>query len=117
MAVHNKSLSVIHLLLKEWMSKFSFVYSNSLDQAFDPKKALSTWAAQLAPQGLLFIEHTMAHSPSGASEMDPFGAHPMVMPYLFFKWGKGEYRLVDILELKHEKKNNVWVFVICRSDV
>lgn len=102
---------------KEWMSKFSFVYSNSLDQAFDPKKALSTWAAQLAPQGLLFIEHTMAHSPSGASEMDPFGAHPMVMPYLFFKWGKGEYRLVDILELKHEKKNNVWVFVICRSDV
>lgn len=96
----------------EWRSKFSFIYSNSLDQAFDPKKALSTWSEQLEQSGLLFIEHTMAHAASGASEMDPFGAHPMVMPYLFFKWGMGQYSLVDILELSHREKNNIWIFVI-----
>ena len=98
----------------EWRNRFSFVYSNSLDQAFDPRKALSTWVGQLEQAGLLFIEHTMAHSPSGASEMDPFGAHPMLMPYLLFKWGRGEYCMVDILEFPHEKKNNVWIFVIRR---
>lgn len=96
----------------EWRNRFSFVYSNSLDQAFDPRKALSTWVGQLEEGGLLFIEHTMAHSPSCASEMDPFGAHPMLMPYLFFKWGRGEYYLADILEFAHAKKGNVWIFVI-----
>jgi len=96
----------------EWQNAFSFVYSNSLDQAFDPRKALSTWAAQLEPTGLLFLDHTMFHSPAHASEMDPFGAHPMVMPYLLFQWGRGKYQLVDILELSHKIKKHVWIFVI-----
>ncbi|MGH8222685.1 MAG: hypothetical protein ACREQZ_06900, partial [Woeseiaceae bacterium] len=39
----------------EWRNRFSFVYSNSIDQAFDPKKALSTWATQLDESGLLFL--------------------------------------------------------------
>lgn len=104
-----------HQQKDEWKGKFSFVYSNSLDQAFDPRKALATWAAQLEESGLLFLDHTMAHSPAAASEMDPFGAHPMVMPYLLFTWGRNEYRLVDILELTHEKKRHVWIFVIRRE--
>ena len=104
-----------HEQRQEWKGNFSFVYSNSLDQAFDPKKALDTWTDQLTSDGLLFIEHTMAHSASGASEMDPFGAHPMAMPYLIFKWGRGKYKLVDILELSHERKYDIWIFVIRNS--
>ena len=104
-----------HEQKEEWRNRFSFVYSNSIDQAFDPKMALSTWAAQLEESGLLFLDHTMVHSPAAASEMDPFGAHPMVMPYLLFNWGRNEYRLVDILELAHEKKRHVWIFVIRRE--
>ena len=42
----------------------------------------------------------MVHSASFAGEMDPFGAHPMVMPYLFFVWGRESYRLCDILEIE-----------------
>jgi len=99
----------------EWRHRFSFVYSNSIDQAFDPRRALSTWAAQLDDTGLLFLDHTMVHSPAAASEMDPFGAHPMVMPYLIFQWGRNEYRLVDILEFSHQKKYRVWIFVIRRE--
>ena len=101
----------------EWRNRFSFVYSNSIDQAFEPRKALSTWAAQLEESGLLFLDHTMLHSAAGASEMDPFGAHPMVMPYLLFKWGSSEYRLVDILEIDHKQKHRVWIFVIRRGPV
>jgi hypothetical protein len=98
----------------EWIGKFSFVYTNSLDQALDPRKALHTWADQLRADGFIFIEHTMQHSPQGASSMDPFGAHPLVMPYLIFEWGRGKYRLVDILKPDHVKKGNlkIWIFVI-----
>ena len=104
-----------------WVSRFSFIYTNSLDQAFNPERALSVWAEQLADGGLIFIEHTMFHSASGASEMDPFGAHPMVMPYLFFEWGRGKYQLEDILKLKDvpmsergvfKSKGDVWVFIL-----
>ncbi len=98
----------------EWAGVFDFVYTNSLDQAMAPDRALSAWARQLAPGGRIYVEHTMAHSAEGASEMDPFGAHPMCMPYLFFKWGHGQYRLAGIMELgpKSNKGLDVWVFVL-----
>jgi SAM-dependent methyltransferase len=98
----------------EWQAAFDFIYTNSLDQAMRPDAALAVWAKQLAPGGLIFIEHTMGHSAQGASEMDPFGAHPMCMPYLFFKWGKGLYRLEDILEPGPKANNGekVWMFVL-----
>jgi hypothetical protein len=110
-----------HHVREDWIGEFSFIYTNSLDQAFDPATALNVWAKQIGADGLIFIEHTMHHSPSGASEMDPFGAHPMIMPYLFFEWGRGEYELADILKLgdvqKGEQggfavKRGVWVFVL-----
>ncbi|MEL6207340.1 MAG: hypothetical protein AAFR47_18800 [Pseudomonadota bacterium] len=98
----------------DWESRFEFVYTNSLDQAMEPKRALDAWVKQLKPEGRIYIEHTMAHSPSNAGEMDPFGAHPMAMPYLFFVWGRETYKLLDILEIS-EKQNNqmkAWVFVL-----
>jgi hypothetical protein len=100
-----------------WRGKFDFVYTNSLDQAMRPDQALAAWSKQLAPGGLIYIEHTMRHSAAGASEMDPFGAHPMCMPYLFFKWGKGLYQLADILELPPKANNRepVWLFVLERE--
>lgn len=100
----------------EWVGAFDFVYTNALDQAFNPERALETWAGQLAPQGRIYIEHTMRHSAAGASAMDPFGAHPMVVPYLLFQWGKGKYSLTDILEPGEVAgKGKVWVFVIERE--
>jgi hypothetical protein len=106
-----------HEVNPEWVGKFDFVYTNSLDQAMDPQKAISAWVGQLSHRGRVYIEHTMAHAPQGAGEMDPFGAHPMTMPYLFFKWGRGQYKLVDILEVQ-EKQNNrmhAWIFVLSRD--
>ena len=102
----------------DWLGQFDFVYTNSLDQAMEPARALNAWAKQITPRGRIYIEHTMAHSARFASAMDPFGAHPMAMPYLFFTWGRGRYNLVDILELE-EKENNglkAWIFVLTRAD-
>jgi hypothetical protein len=97
----------------DWLGRFGFIYTNSLDQAFDPEKALASWAAQLAPNGRIYIEHTMMHANS--SEMDPFGAHPMAVPYLLHRWGRGKYALDEIIELDgiaHKNKGRVWVFVV-----
>lgn len=121
MVVHD-----FHETRADWLEKFDFIYTNSLDQAFDPRKALAAWAGQLTKDGLIFIEHTVHHSPAHASEMDPFGAHPMVMPYLFFEWGKGVYSLKDIIHGSavdeqgraiethdgHFGKGHVWIFVL-----
>jgi len=103
---------------EEWKGQFSFIFTNSLDQAFDPERALSSWVDQLADGGLIYVEHSMASTAAGACEMDPFGAHPMVMPYLLFQWGKGIYRLEDMVLLdgiEHKRKGKVWIFMIKRE--
>lgn len=103
----------------DWEGRFDFVYTNSLDQAMEPSRALDSWAKQIRPRGRIYIEHTIEHSASHAGEMDPFGAHPMVMPYLFFVWGRGKYRMVDILEIEAKQNNDLqaWVFVLTKVDV
>lgn len=103
----------------DWVGRFDFVYTNSLDQAIEPSRALDTWARQINPRGRIYIEHTMAHSAIHANSMDPFGAHPMVMPYLFFAWGRGKYVLTEILEIEAKKNNRLqaWIFVLDRADV
>ena len=107
---------VFHDDKSEWIGRFDFVYSNSLDQALNPAGALKAWAKQLIPSGRMYIEHTMAHSVEGAGEMDPFGAHPLVMPYLFFVWGRdgGGYHLDAILEVDAKQNNGMqaWIFVL-----
>ena len=107
-----------HDYKSEWNDHFDFVYTNSLDQALEPARALDVWAQQITRQGRIYIEHTMAHSAFNAGHMDPFGAHPMVMPYLFFTWGRGRYDLSDILEIEAKQNNGLpaWVFVLTRAD-
>jgi hypothetical protein len=100
---------------EEWRGGFSFVYTNSLDQAFDPARALAAWTDQLAPGGAVYVEHNACHVPASAGAMDPFGAHPLAMPYLIFEWGRGRFRLDDILRrdrVAEKDKRQVWIFVI-----
>lgn len=55
-----------------WLGRADFVYSNSWDHSYDPRRLFPTWAGQLAPGGLLILEHTSQHI--RAKELDPFGA-------------------------------------------
>ncbi len=112
----------------EWKGRASLVYTNALDHAYDPKKAIDAWVDQLAPEGLIFIEHTMLHAPEGSSASDPFGAHPLIMPYLILDWGQGKYCVRDVIKPEHKKPHwkpvegerpdtdlDIWVFVIARN--
>lgn len=98
----------------EWTGQFDFVYTNSHDHAHDPKKAFTTWVAQLAPGGKLFIEHTgVGHSPASVNKLDPFGIEPKLLPYAVLGFGEGKYAVTAMLRPEHKKQGGpIWVFVI-----
>ena len=58
---------------KDWINNFDFVYSNSLDQSYDPKKALKTWLNQIKKERFIIIEHSDQHGVVASGKMDPFG--------------------------------------------
>lgn len=101
-----------HDVNESWVGKCDFIYTNSLDQSWKPQSAVSTWLDQLKQGGLLFIEHTEAHGPQGAGEMDPFGANPFYMPYLLSDWFKHRISMEIIKSVKSNNENRVWLFVV-----
>lgn len=103
-----------HDVNEEWIGKFDFVYSNSLDQGYNPKLALKTWLNQLKDNGILVIEHTEFHGPEGASEMDPFGVRPTVLPYILSEWFEWDISLKFVKSKKINNGFDVWIFFIKR---
>jgi hypothetical protein len=89
----------------EWRNKCDFIYTNSLDQSWKPSEAIITWIGQVRIGGLIFIEHTVAHTASGASGMDPFGADPITMPYLLSEW-LGHRASIEILRSKKSHRDS-----------
>lgn len=75
-----------HDVNPEWVGKFDFLYSNSLDHAHDPKLCTRVWMGQLKPEGLAFIEwSTYSRRIRGA---DCFGASLDEYMGLFGRAGK-----------------------------
>jgi len=56
-----------------WIGQMDFVYSNSWDHAFDPKKALKNWAECLIPGGVLLLDHGWNYEVDRVTALDPFG--------------------------------------------
>ncbi len=83
---------------QEWIGAADFIYSNSLDHAYDPKKALSVWMKSLRPGGICIIEHTWGHGADQTSELDPFGASLEIMPFLVLSWAEGKFAVTRILK-------------------
>lgn len=99
----------------KWIGKFDFVYSNSLDQSWKPKHALTTWLDQIKDDGVVIIEHTIYHSPEHANEGDPFGVRPVVMPYILTEWFGHKISISHYLQEKSNvfsSKIKVWLFVL-----
>jgi hypothetical protein len=56
----------------QWERRADIVYSNSLDHAYDPAKALRSWAAAVKDRGVIVLEKASDSDPRGASDLDPF---------------------------------------------
>jgi SAM-dependent methyltransferase len=61
-----------HDLQPQWERRADIVYSNSLDHAYDPAKALQSWAAAVKDGGVIVLEKASDSDPRGASDLDPF---------------------------------------------
>jgi SAM-dependent methyltransferase len=57
----------------EWDGRADIVYSNSLDHAYDPAKALRAWAHSVRDGGVIVLEKASDSDPRGTSDLDPFG--------------------------------------------
>ncbi len=95
---------------KEWLENFDFVYSNSLDQSFDPQKALNTWLKQIKLGGYVIIEHSDQHGVVSSGKMDPFGVEANFFPYLLSEWF-GHSISIKIIKGLKINKNNAPVFL------
>jgi hypothetical protein len=85
-----------HEVKPEWIGAVDFVYSNSFDHSYDPEKCLKAWMSCVKVGGLCILEHSDASAQ--ATELDPFGADGVIMPYLILTWGKGEFCVRELLE-------------------
>ena len=102
-----------HKTKKEWIDNFDFVYSNSLDQSYDPKKALTNWVQQINKNGYVILEHTDQHNVMAAGKMDPFGVEPQFFPCLITEWFGHSVSLKIVKSVKPNKsKAPVWLFII-----
>lgn len=62
-----------HETRDEWLGKADIVYSNSLDHAYDPAKAIRAWASAVRDGGVIVLEKASDSDPRGVSDLDPFG--------------------------------------------
>ena len=104
---------------EEWKGAFDLVYTNSHDHAYDPVRALRTWAGQLAPGGRLVVEHTDAHLPGAVNELDPFGIEAVAFPYFVLEASEGgteRFAVRRVVRPDHKKKGrDIWLFLIGRD--
>ena len=104
-----------HNVNDEWLDRFDLVYTNSHDQSWNPKLAIGTWLGQLNKNGYLVLEHTVAHGPKGASEMDPFGVKPTVFPYVLSEWFGHDISTSFVKCTKANNKQECWLYFIKRN--
>ena len=105
-----------HEVNPEWSGRFDWVYTNAHDHAYDPKKALDAWVDQLAPGGILFLEHTIAHGPQGQTKLDPFAIELPLVPFVVLNLSAGCYAVTDIIRpLHHKAGGRFFVYVVTKT--
>ena len=97
-----------------WDGRCDFVYSNSLDHAFDPKRALRSWLASLVPNGVMVIEWGSHHEE--ATETDPFGATIEELLSLIVQCG-GEVMVIQDATVKLESAVYLKLVYVRRAGV
>ena len=75
-----------HKPLPRECGAMDFIYSNSLDQAQNPRLALESWLQSLSLTGCIYLEMTRGHGKQTTSLLDPFSCEIELFPYVFLQW-------------------------------
>ena len=98
---------------KEWINNFDFIYSNSLDQSYDPQKALDVWLKQIKKDRFIILEHSDQHGVLSSGKMDPFGVEANFFPYLLTEWFGHSISISIVKSIKINKNNApIFLFII-----
>jgi len=98
---------------KEWINNFDFIYSNSLDQSYDPQKALDVWLKQIKKYRFIILEHSDQHGVLSSGKMDPFGVEANFFPYLLTEWFGHSISISIVKSIKINKNNApIFLFII-----
>ena len=111
----NSIIHDFHDEKKDWIENFDFVYSNSLDQSYDPEKALNTWINQVKKDRYVIIEHSDQHGVISSGKMDPFGVEANFFPYLLTEWFGHKISLKIIKSIKKNKNDAPVYFFIMKK--
>jgi len=112
----NSFVHDFHEEKKEWLDYFDFVYSNSLDQSYNPKKAISTWLKQIKKDRYIILEHSDQHAVRSSNKMDPFGVEASFFPYLLTEWFGHQLSIKIIKSIKQNKNNASVLFFILKKN-
>ena len=104
-----------HDINESWVNQFDFVYTNSFDQSWKPSLALETWLNQINDDGCVILEQTIAHSPTNAGLMDPFGVKPTYAPYVFITWFGDQISIKYEKAIKSNNKQEAWIYFIKKN--
>lgn len=85
-----------HEVKPEWIGAVDFIYSNSFDHSYDPKKCLDAWMRCLRPKGFAIIEYAFHSEPTA---LDPVAAYPQEMAQQIKQWGADKYYVRDYIPL------------------
>jgi SAM-dependent methyltransferase len=88
-----------HEIKSEWVGAVDFIYTNSLDHAYDPEKAVTNWMRCLTPTGLCFVEWWGYPYPMLSTHTDPFSATTEGLLRLLSQWGKEQYFVREVIPL------------------
>lgn len=102
-----------HETKEEWKNSVDFIYSNSFDHSYNPKKCLDAWMSCLNEDGICIIEHTSQHEKP--TQLDPFGAQLMMMPYLVLNWGGGKYFVCALLQAPSKSNSHYIYYLIIKN--
>ncbi len=112
----NSVVHDFHEEKEEWLNYFDFVYSNSLDQSYDPQKALNTWFRQVKTDRYIILEHSDQHAVRASNKMDPFGIETNFFPYLLTEWFGHQISIKIIKSIKSNKNNAPVFFFILKKN-
>jgi SAM-dependent methyltransferase len=89
-----------HEVKPEWIGAVDFIYTNSLDHAYSPEKAVKNWVRCLSPSGRCVIEYWGdAKVINTGSPTDPFSADLPSVILLVEEWIGDAYQIETLIPL------------------
>ena len=99
-----------HKPLPKECGAMDFIYSNSLDQANNPRLALESWLHSLSPTGCIYLEMQRGHGKQSTSLLDPFSCEIELFPYVLLQWDMDGY--IEKIIYPDQYNSTYGIFVI-----